>query len=359
MTRNWTSSVRGGRNIAIENSFRIQYENNSNQAANVGLFSLGSNNITQQTTTQNNSLFKAIDWSTCVDANGLVTQPIRIQLWANQLVRKDSSYVYGTSLQMTNPILAQSLPIGYNILNLPIGVNWFNFVYTFLPLPTPSFATSVPRTNGQFVDLYGNFCSQWYIAAADQANSLYSLVFPNAVVNRIRVLDAFSVALIDVSNGQVEQSSLDVNNPFVQTFTQTPVSVGAIQQSSNGGTIGVLCLDIYSQNTEQILQSVDYQFKDTNGNLVFFSADPIINPYQPQVGSISCLDLEMMQINNETTVFYNVLPNSSALITYNYVRFTIWDYYEFDRVFAQQLRDNFLLQKRLLDRGRLSLLQVE
>ena len=348
----WTSRFRKGRNIAIENSFRITYENTSQQQATVGLFSLGSNNITQSANTQNNSKFSKIDFSSCVDANGLFTQPFRFQIWATYL---GVNPVYnGISFQMVTSFL---LPIGFNILNLPT-INQLNFVYT-IPDSGVFSSTTVARTNGQFSDLNQDFCTQWYIEAVEQVNSTYQLVFPNVAVNRIRIIDFGGTPLVDVSNCVVSQSALDVNNPFVQTTTQTNVPVSAIQQSSNGSSIGILCLDIYSTNQDQILQGVGYQYKDSNGDTIFFSADPIINPYQPQVGVISCLDLEMMQINVETTVSYNILPQTTALITYNYVRFTIWDYYEFDKVFAQQLKDNFLLQKRLLDRDRLSLLQIE
>ena len=66
---NWSSKVRGGKNIAIENSFRIKYENNSFQQATTGLFSLGSNNITQATNTQTNSLFINIDLGPYIGTN--------------------------------------------------------------------------------------------------------------------------------------------------------------------------------------------------------------------------------------------------------------------------------------------------
>jgi hypothetical protein len=120
-----------------------------------------------------------------------------------------------------------------------------------------------------------------------------------------------------------------------------------------------LCIDIFSDDKEQVLQPVNYTYKDVNGNDFSFGADPVVNPYQPQVGTISCVDLENMQLNQETTLSYQVLPQKTAILTVNYIKFSIWDYYEFDRVFKQQLKHNFLLQKRLLDRDRLNVLQIE
>ena len=352
MTRNWTSSVRGGRNIAVENSFRIQYDNFSNQQGTVGLFSLGSNNITQSAVTQINSTFLNIDVSAAVDSSGVVIAPF-FQFQVSQTYLGVNPLYYGQNLIVARSAL---LPIGFNFLNVA-SQPYTNRIYTIPPSGVYSFV-NVPTTNGQFTDLNGNFCKQWYIEVKDLAASIYNFVYPNVSLNLLTGVTV-SGTIFEQKNVTISQSSLDVNNPFLQTSTQTPVPVSAIQQSSNGSTIGVLCLDIYSQNKEQVIQSIDYQYRDSNGNLNSFSADPIINPYQPQVGSISCLDLEMMQINTETTISYKVLPNSSALLTYNYVRFTIWDYYEFDRVFAQQLRDNYFLQKKLLNKNRISLLQIE
>jgi hypothetical protein len=133
----------------------------------------------------------------------------------------------------------------------------------------------------------------------------------------------------------------------------------SIQNDGVDSTIGILCIDIYSTDPEQVSQSIDYTYKDSNGNRITTSADPVVNPYQPQFGSIRCIDSGGIVLNNESTLTYNLKPLKNAFLTVNYVKFTIWDYYEFDRVFKQQIQDNFLLQKKLLDRNRVNNLQIQ
>lgn len=354
MSAAWSSRERKGINIAVENSFRLNYQNFSSQAQSVRLFSLGSVNINQSVNTAPNSFFLIVDMSSCVNASGLFY--VQTDFYIEFLYSGVNPLYNGTYF----PMVFGQYPIGFNVNNMfSIGATQ---AYAYeIPDSGGLSVTIPPLTDMQFVDFPSQtLCREWYIEAVDQANSIYKFVFPNVSVNRIRATDAFtSLPLFSNTNVQIFDSSLNQENPFVQTRTETPVSAGAIQQSSNGSTLGVLCLDIYSENTTQVLEGIGYRYRDSNGDVKFFNSSPIVNPYQPQVGSISCFDLEDIQVNTQTTVSYNILPNTSALLTYNYVRFTIADYYEFDKVFRQQLRDNYYLQKRLMSRGRVNSLLIE
>jgi len=354
MSASWSSRERQGKNIAVENSFRLNYQNFSSQPQSVRLFSLGSANINQSINTAPNSFFLIVDMSSCVNSSGLFY--VATDFYIEFLYSGVNPLYNGTYF----PMVFGFYPIGFNVNNM-----FFNTV-------SQAYAYEIPDSGGlnvtppfvvnmQFVDFPSQtLCREWYVEAVDQANSIYKFVFPNVFVNRIRATDQFtSLPLFSNTNVQIFDSSLNQDNPFVQTRTETPVSAGAIQQSSNGSTIGVLCLDIYSENKTQVLEGIGYRYKDANGDVKFFNTSPIINPYQPQVGSISCLDLENIQVNTQTTVSYNILPDTSALLTYNYVRFTIDDYYEFDKVFRQQLRDNYFLQQKLLKRSRINSLLIE
>ena len=354
MSGAWSSRERKGINIAVENSFRLNYQNFSSQAQSVRLFSLGSVNINQSINTAPNSFFLIVDMSACVNASGLFYQ--QTDFFIEFLYSGVNPIYNGQYITM----VYKNYPIGFNVNNMFFTTATAVYAYE---IPDSGVATqTIPTlTNMQFVDFPSQtLCQEWYIEAVDQANSIYKFVFPNVFVNRIRAQDTFGgFPFFSNTNVQIFNSSLNQENPFVQTRTETPVSAGAIQQSSNGSTLGVLCLDIYSENTTQVLEGIGYRYRDSNGDVKFFNSSPIVNPYQPQVGSISCFDLEDIQVNTQTTVSYNILPNTSALLTYNYVRFTIADYYEFDKVFRQQLRDNYLLQQRLLKRGRINSFLIE
>lgn len=322
--RGWSSKVRGGRNIALENSFRISFNNQTGTIQNPQFFSLGSQGTPNY-----------------------VSAPISLFLTCDL-------------------ITAGVIDISFKFVNntyLILRAYDYGVFYTFL-VPIGTLIFNLPTLTGKIYDPYGNVADTWYVQQ-NPINLRWDFSFPNiASAQLIFALTLPPILPINLlfekfANPLQQPSSYDPNNPFIVFATTTAVPITAIQQSGIDNSYGVLCIDIYSDDKQQVLQPINYQYKDVNGNDFSFGADPIVNPYQPQVGSISCVDLERMQLNQETTLSYQVLPEKTAIVTVNYVKFSIWDYYEFDKVFAQQLRDNFLLQKRLLDKSRMNALQIE
>lgn len=324
MNNRWSSRVRSGKNIALENSFRLTFNNQTGTIQNPQFFSLGSQGTPNYVSTPV-SLFLYCD---------LVTAGVI-----------DASYKFVNNTY-------------FYLRAFDVGI-----FFTYLVAAGTSIF-SLPSLTGTISDPFGNKTTIWYVQQ-NPINLRWDFSFPNIAAAQI----VFALTLPPIlpinllfqqfANQVQAPSTYDPNNPFSLFTTTTDVSVSQIQNSGVDNSYGILCIDVFSTDKQQVLQPINYQYKDVNGDDFSFGADPVVNPYQPQVGTINCVDLEKMQLNVETTLSYQILPQRTAILTINYVKFSIWDYYEFDRVFAQQLRDNFLLQKRLLDRGRLSLLQVE
>ena len=321
----WSSKIRRGRNIALGNSFRLTFNNQTGTTQNPQFFSLGSQGTPN-----------------------LVSAPISLFL----------------DCDLTSATFVVDAGGGFiNNTYLILRAYDYGVFYTFF-IPIGTKIGTLPSLTGKIYDPFGNVAETWYVDQ-NPNSKLYNFSFPNIASAQL----TFALTLPPIlpinrlfqkfANPLQQPSSYDPNNPFRIFATNTAVPISAIQESGINNTYGILCIDIFSDDKAQVLQPVNFRYKDVNGNDFSFGADPIVNPYQPQVGTISCVDLEKMQLNQETTLSYQVLPQKTAILTVNYVKFTIWDFYEFDKVFAQQIKDNFLLQKRLLDRDRLSLLQIE
>ena len=323
MSVKWSSKFRSGKNIALENSFRFLYRNETQQNQIVNTFSIGSQN-TPNYISNNGIFFPLLD-----------------------LV---NSGVVDASFKFINNT--------YFILD---GENVGIYSTTFVPIGTP--LSDLPSLVGTITAPNGQSTSIFYIEYPLNVK-LASFFIPIITIpTRLRftqnptppLLPYFQTQNVDAQG----VNSYDPNNPFVFIGTQSSVPLTAVQNDGLNSVIGILGIDIYSSDPNQVIQSIDYTYKDSNGDLISISADPIVSPYQPQYGSIQGINLEGINLNNETTLSYTLKPFNSAYLTINYVKFTIYDYYEFDKVFKQQIMNDFLLQKKLLDRSRLSLLQVE
>jgi hypothetical protein len=323
MKKRWNTGLQYGRNLAIENSFRLYYRNETQQNQTVNTFSVGSQG-TPKFVSGDGIFFPLLD----LVNSGVVDNTFKFIVNAYLLFDGANVGIYST---------------------------------TFIPIGTS--LSALPSLTGTITTPFGESTDIWYVEYPISIK-LASIFVPNITLpTRLRFTQNPVPPLLPYyqTENQNPQGvySYNPNNPFVFIGTQTAVPFTSIQNDGVDSTIGILCIDIYSTDPEQVSQSIDYTYKDSNGNRITTSADPVVNPYQPQFGSIRCIDSGGIVLNNESTLTYNLKPLKNAFLTVNYVKFTIWDYYEFDRVFKQQIQDNFLLQKKLLDRNRVNNLQIQ
>lgn len=332
----WSAKNRDGKNLAVENSFRITYKNNTAQERSYGLFGLGSINTTPNQTTTFVNLFLNFNLT------GIVNPAIPFFL---------ASFLANTGIRFYARV--------NNVLTL--------YAQTIIPAFTGLSSLPSLLAAANITDPFGNTLGKNFIQAHQNQpigyNGFVDFNFPDIVVDQLEFIapiPAPSIQSIARPNEQgIFTYSIDPPYPFILIKTDTSVSTQSIEQSGIDNSFGILGIDIYSEDATQVIQGIDYTFKDVNGDSQIFSADPIVDPYQPSISSVQGVDLEKMQINQETTITYNLRPLATANLTINYVKFSIWDFYEFDRVFAQQLRDDFLLQRKLLSADRARNLQIQ
>jgi hypothetical protein len=65
------------------------------------------------------------------------------------------------------------------------------------------------------------------------------------------------------------------------------------------------------------------------------------------------------QIFTNTQFQYNINALTSAYLTFNYVNFGVDDFRMFDKVFYQQVRDKFWMDRKLIGQSRIKSMQVE
>ena len=149
------------------------------------------------------------------------------------------------------------------------------------------------------------------------------------------------------------------SNPLVKIRGPKNVNINFIQNSEVGNSYKIKGVGVYSSNSSQLFAGLNYRYRDVNGNFFSFGTDPVIDPYQPNRSSLQMIYVDDFQIHTNTQFQYTIEPLTSVYLTFNYVGFGIEDFKEFDKVFSQQVRDKYWMDKKLIESRRVRSLHVE
>jgi hypothetical protein len=281
-----------GRNLALPNSFFLNFTNNSSSEFTFYLFNQGGANQTQISTNQTLNTRKDIDLTIFIDSSGNVLATTTFELRA--------SSAFGVLLKTA------TLSAGQNISLLNAALS------------------PVVGTNGQ----------TGYFSIEQQASPLQTFV--DVVVGNANA-DYFNVLATIGLYAQLVQTtaSFVTTNPLILVGGTT--AYNEILNSETGNAYKIMGMDIYSNSPNQLLQGVNFGMKDANGDRNITGSDPIIDPYQPSIASIQSLDTQGFTIDSETLFYYSVDAYTFVRLSFNYVRAQLSIMKDFDQAFVQQL----------------------
>jgi hypothetical protein len=286
-----------GRSLAIEDSFFLQFRNNSGLDVPVSLFTLGSNSITGFTSGPyaqlNNTLFNTISFGVWNISS--VVQII------------DSNSVVISSVTM-NPgdTLAQYMALVNPLID----------------------------SNGKTGSIY---IQQ---NAADLSGKKYDVV----------VTGIGSVTFSSGGDGPFQLTaqtlSYVTSSPFVTVWSTVPIN--EIEQSEAGNAYRVLGIDLYGSSTDQLTQTMSFGRIDANGNAYSYDLVPTVDPYQYNRRSIHAVDAYGLIIDPQATFNYTVLSGCNVRLTFNYMKAQIRDIERFDQAFIQMIAMKFAAEQLAL-----------
>lgn len=296
-----------GRNLALPDSFFLQFTNNDSTEQTLNLFNQGGANQTQISINQTLNTRKNLD-----------------------LVQTGFMDLSGNLLIQTTFVLYDAFPFG-NVLNgtiLNAGQN-ISLLNTLL--------NPVVGTNGQ----------TGYLSVSQQP-------IPQLVEFTIGAANAKAIGVFDtiVGSGFVAgtfetTASFVTTNPLV--LVGGTIGYNEILNSQTGNAYKIMGMDIYSNQPNQLLQDIQYGNKDANGDKYLIGSTPTIDPYQPSRASIQSVDSQGFTIDSETLFSYNVESFTFVRLTFNYVRAQLSVMKEFDQAFVQQLTMESDKLKRILN----------
>jgi hypothetical protein len=141
-----------------------------------------------------------------------------------------------------------------------------------------------------------------------------------------------------------------VANPFVTV--QSTIPIEQIENSETGNSYRVMSLDLYSEQQEQLSQNIQYGNKNANGNRVIYSTNPVTDPYGLGI-VIFGADVEGMIIDVETIFRYTINAQSQVRLTFNYVKGNLELMRGLNQAFIQRLIVQYATDKKILDKDRL------
>jgi hypothetical protein len=136
-------------------------------------------------------------------------------------------------------------------------------------------------------------------------------------------------------------------NPLISLGGTIPYE--EIENSQTGNAYKIMGVDVYSNQSNQLLQEIQFGMKDANGDKWLVGENPLIDPYQPSVASIQSVDTQGFTIDSETLFSYTIESFTFARLTFNYVRAQLSLIKEFDQAFIQQLTMESEKMKRILN----------
>jgi hypothetical protein len=278
------------RSVALDNSFFLNFTNNSSTDTTLSLFNLGENGtaISHQKTL--NTILN-LDLSAFLNASGttLANTTIKIQ--------DSSANVLGFAVLTTGTNIFTALPTAVN----PI---------TDLQGNVGKLAISPTQASSKIVNI-----------AVSYVNA-YEIVF-TAGINNLSALFSTSI------------SSFSIANPLITIGGTIPYY--EIKQSETGNVYRVLATDFYSTQSMQILEPFMYGYKDAFGNRAKKYSTPTIDPYAPQGISIQNLQTEGLLLYSTTIFEYRILAYSFVRMTFNYVKARVSEMLTFGQAFSSQL----------------------
>jgi hypothetical protein len=141
-----------------------------------------------------------------------------------------------------------------------------------------------------------------------------------------------------------------VANPFVTV--QSTIPIEQIENSETGNSYRVMSIDLYSLQADQLLQNIQYGNKNANGNRVIYSTNPVTDPYGLGI-VIFGADVEGMIIDVETIFRYLMKANSQVRMTFNYVKGNLELMRGLNQAFIQRLIVEYATERKILEYDRL------
>lgn len=295
-----------GRNLALPDSFFLQFTNNSSSEQTFNLFNLGGSVQTPITSQQNLSSIVSYDISAFIDNSGNLLANTTFEVLDNSFALLSTT----------------SLLTGQNISLVALGLN------------------PIVGTNGLTGDLQ---LSQ--LQAPNQKSVNISVGSANA--GNFRLFQTSAPFATQITTFQQTTASFVTANPLVILGGTIPYQ--EIENSETGNAYKVMGMDVFSNKTNQLLQEIQYGTRDANGDKFLIGSTPTIDPYQPSRASIQSVDSQGFTIDSETLFSYNVESFTFVRLTFNYVRAQVSVMKEFDQAFVQQLTMESDRLKRILN----------
>jgi hypothetical protein len=295
-----------GRNLALPDSFFLQFTNNSSSEQTFNLFNLGGSVQTQITSQQNLSSINNLDFSVFINASGNLLANTTFEVLDSALATLASiSLLSGQNISLVSPAL-----------NPIVGTNGQTGNIQITQLQSPN-QTSINVSVGS-ANAYGFKIFQ----TSPPSQAIFPLFSQN--------IATFVTA-----------------NPLVTLGGTIPYQ--EIENSETGNAYKIMAMDIYSNRSNQLLQDIQYGMRDSNGNRYILGVTPVIDPYQASRASLQSVDSQGFTIDSETLFSYNVESFTFVRLTFNYVRAQISVMKEFDQAFVQQLTMESDKLKRILN----------
>jgi hypothetical protein len=182
--------------------------------------------------------------------------------------------------------------------------------------------------------------------------------------------NVYITAISNISKFNISpDASINIGAATIQTFVQSNplvtirgpknVNINFIQNSEIGNAYKVIGMDVYSDKASQVLEPLNYFYRDANGTVQGAVTSPTIDPYQPNRASLQMIYVNDFQIFTNTQFQYIINALSQVYLTFNYVNFGVDDFKMFDKVFYQQVRDRFWMDRKLIRQSRIISMQIE
>lgn len=294
-----------GRNIAIDNSFFLQFANSGNTDFSMNLFNGGSLQKTRFET--------SFVWSYDLLAVTNLT---------NSVFTSNTTVIV---LDTSNNLISS--------INMTAGQT----IAEYLALANP--ITDVNGNTG-IIDIQ-----------QETSTNLYN----------IRIAGLFDISKIGFSpDGSVQAIAVSgtfaLANPFVTV--QSTIPIEQIENSETGNSYRVMSIDLYSQQSDQLIQNIQYGNKNANGNRVIYSTNPVTDPYGLGI-VIFGADVEGMIIDVETIFRYTMKAHSQVRMTFNYVKGNLELMRGLNQAFIQRLIVEYATEMKILDEQRLHELIIQ
>jgi hypothetical protein len=299
-----------GRNLALPNSFFLQFTNNSSSRQSFNLFGIGGANQTPITNQQNLSSINSYDVSAFIDDSGTLLADTTFEVF-------DASFAL---------LSATSLLTGQNISLVASGLN------------------PITGTNG----LRGDF-QLTQLQAPNQKLINASVGSANAV--SFRLFQTSAPFATQITTFQQNIATFVTANPLVTLGGTIPYQ--EIENSETGNAYKIMAMDVISNRPSQLLQNIQYGKRFADGNRYLLNVNPIIDPYQ-NTASIQNIESEGFTIDSNALFLYAIEGFTFARLSFNYIRARLSIMENFDQAFVQQLtmeseklRETLNLEERL------------